>query len=548
MNLTKLPSPTALFRELLHGPHATTAALFLVAAAAFLAAAWLVLRNLRRNEPGLRAPVALALALLIATGGLLGARRLAEEMFLPVGGATVLLAAGLFLFADRHRFIRDPQGRTVADRWEIVLKFARFRWTRDKANRHFFFTGDTGSGKTTGMTALLDALMRRNPNLGGMVMATKGDEWFYLEWLARKHGRERDLVRLRPRTSDEPAAAPAHRLNVTGDTRLPFTTRARVLVDTAAALNPKDERSFFKTKGAAHIARALELLAEINQAPTPTNAYRLLTSNAELESALEKLAQRDPNHRRLQLAEILQQTYLNHEAKEQRAGELGTSQNYLEYLGTPEVAAVFSSDEPDTCTIADVDKGKILCVDVPQDYTTERQYIFTVMKLLLYRHALRRYALPPWQKYALNQLMFVGDEFQTAITASFDGTSDFNVVDRLRDCWLMLVISAQAFESLIPPQTKEQAEVLALNLKNLIMYRAASETDALRCANALGKHWKERASRTVHQDHTAYTYSRVEEYLMKPHEFRNLPDHTAVVRHCTNGHKKVRLRPVGGLN
>jgi len=61
--------------------------------------------------------------------------------------------------------------------------------------------------------------------------------------------------------------------------------------------------------------------------------------------------------------------------------------------------------------IADVDKGKIFCIDVPQDYTTERQYVFTVAKLLIYRHALRRYALSPWQKYALNQLIFVGDEF-----------------------------------------------------------------------------------------------------------------------------------------
>jgi hypothetical protein len=107
----------------------------------------------------------------------------------------------------------------------------------------------------------------------------------------------------------------------------------------------------------------------------------------------------------------------------------------------------------------------------------------------------------------------------------------------------MLIVSAQAFESLIPPQTREQAEVLALNLKNLFMYRAASETDALRCANALGKHWVERATRTVHLDHTAHTYSRVEEFRIKPHEFRNLPDHTAVVRHCTNGFKKVCLRP-----
>ncbi|MFT3868424.1 MAG: hypothetical protein QM715_07995 [Nibricoccus sp.] len=385
-------------------------------------------------------------------------------------------------------------------------------------------------------------MIRRNPTLGGVVMANKGDEWFYLEWLAKKYGRTQDIIRLRPRLVGE-TGKPLHRLNVTGDARLPFTTRARILVDTAAALNPKDEKSFFKVKGAAHIGRAFELLADIGRPVTATNAYDLLTSEKELRAALDKLTEIDPTERRIRLAETFEQTYLKHEAKEQRAGEIGTSQNYLEYLGTPEIAEIFSSNEPDTCSIADVDKGKIFCIDVPQDYTTERQYIFTVAKLLLYRHALRRYALPPYQKYTLNQLIFVGDEFQNAITASHDGTSDFNVIDRLRDCMLMLVVSAQAFESLIPPQTKEQAEVFALNLKNLFMYRAASELDALRCANALGKHWVERASRTVHQDHTAHTYQRMEEFLIKPHEFRNLPDHVAVVRHCTNGFKKVNLRP-----
>ncbi len=532
-----------LLRDWLHDPDALTVGCFAVGALALGVASWLVLRNLRHNEPGLKAPMAFALALVIAASGIIGAQRLPERWFLPVGGAVCALAGGLFFFADRHRFVRDPEGRIVFDRWQIVLKFAWFRWTRDKVNRHFFFTGDTGSGKTTGMNALLAALMRRNPNLGGMVMANKGDEWFYLEWLAKKYGREHDLIRLRPRISGDPSDAVLNRLNVTGDARLPFTTRARILVDTAAALNPKDERSFFKTKGAAHIARALELLAEVDRAPTPTNAYMLLTSKTELLGALKKLAEKDPTPRRQNLAEVLQQTYLQHDAKEQKAGEAGTSQNYLEYLGTPEIADVFSSDQKDSCCIADVDRGKILCVDVPQDYTTERQYVFTVMKLLLYRHALRRYALPQWQRYALNQLVYVGDEFQTAITASFDGTSDFNVVDRLRDCWLALIVSAQAFESLIPPQTRDQAEVLALNLKNLIMYRAASETDALRCANALGKHWVERGTRTVHLDHTAHTYQRVEEYRIKPYEFRNLPDHTAVVLHCTNGYKKVRLRP-----
>ncbi len=541
--ITKFISPSVSFREWLHHPHAITVGFFALAALALGIALWLVFRNLRHNEPGLKAPAALTLALLITAAGLLGARRLPDQRFLPVGGAFCVLATGLFFFANRRRFVRDPEGRIVADRWEIVLHFARFRWTRDKLNRHFFVSGETGSGKTTGMNQLLTALIRRDTRLGGVVMANKGDEWFFLEWLARKYGRQSDIIRLRPRATDDPAGQPLARLNVTGDARFPFTTRARILVDTAAALNPKDERSFFKIKGAAHIGRALELLSDLQRPPTPTNAYMLLTSEKELKAALDALTELEPNPRRVHLAEVLEQSYLKHEAKEQRAGEVGTSQNYLEYLGTPEIADVFSSNDPDTCSILDVDKGKILCIDVPEDYSVERKYIFTVIKLLLYRHALRRYALPDYRRYALNQLIYCGDEFSTAITASYDGTSDYNVVDKLRDCWLMLLISAQAFESLIPPQTREQADVLLLNLKNLVMYRAASETDALRCANALGKHWVERATRTVHLDHTAHTYQRIEEYRIRPHELRNLPDHTAVVRHCTNGYKKVCLRP-----
>ena len=531
-----------MIRQWLQNPHAITVAAFVIAGVFLGLAGWFIQRNLRHNEPGLRTPCSLPFALIIAAAGVFGAWRLPSPYDLVVGATLCVLAGLLFYFADHRRWVRDPAGKIVADRWQVVLSFAGFRWTRDKANRHFFFSGDTGSGKTSGMNGLLAALMSRNPTMGGLVMANKGDEWFYLEWLAKKHGRTGDIIRLRPRLVGESIDQP-NRLNVTGDARLPFTTRARILVDTAAALNPKDEKSFFKVKGAGHISRAFELLSDIGRPVTATNAYELLTSEKALKAALDDLTKKEPSLRRIQLSELMEKNYLQNAAKEQLAGELGTSQNYLEYLGTPEIAEIFSSNEPDTCSFADVDKGKIFCIDVPQDYTTERQYIFTVAKLLLYRHALRRYALPPHQKYALNQLIYVGDEFQNAITASHDGTSDFNVIDRLRDCMLMLIVSAQAFESLIPPQTKEQADVLALNLKNLFMYRAASETDALRCANALGKHWIERGSRTVHQDHTAHSYQRVEEFLIKPHEFRNLPDHTAVVRHCTNGYKKVNLRP-----
>lgn len=537
-----LRSAPDLFVEQLNKPHAITVLSLALSCALIAAAIWRIQKNLRHNEPGLTLKQAFSFALAICAAATVSAQRVQPYWQYFIGGAATVGTCALFYFSDHRRFIRAPDGAIVADRWQIALKFAGFRWTRDKANRHFFFSGDTGSGKTSGMNLLLADMIRRNPTVGGVLMANKGDEWFYLEWLAKKHGRSNDIIRLRPRLIGESITMP-HRLNVTGDSRLPVTTRARILVDTAAALNPRDEKGFFKVKGAAHIGRAFELLEDIGRPTTATNAYDLLTSEQSLRAALDKLTELEPTERRIRLAEILEQTYLKHEAKEQRAGEIGTSQNYLEYLGTAEIAEVFSSNEPDTCSIADVDKGKIFCIDVPQDYTTERQYVFTVIKLLLYRHALRRYALPPWKKYALNQLIYVGDEFQSAITASHDGTSDFNVVDRLRDCMLMLIVSAQAFESLIPPQTKDQAEVLALNLKNLVMYRSASEVDALRCANALGRRWVERASLTVHLDHTSRTYQRVEEFYVKPHEFRALPDHFAIVRHCTNGFKKVCLRP-----
>ena len=77
------------------------------------------------------------------------------------------------------------------------------------------------------------------------------------------------------------------------------------MVDTAAALNLKDEKSVFKIKGAAHIGRAFELLADIGRPTTATNGYDLLTSEKELRAALEKLTELDPTERRIRLARNL---------------------------------------------------------------------------------------------------------------------------------------------------------------------------------------------------------------------------------------------------
>ena len=543
MPIRRIAAPGELFARAYQHPLAPAFLSLALAGIILAIAGFLIWRNWRHNEPGLSKPLAFGAAVTIFAATLFAATYLAPHTSLALLATAAV--AGLFMIgiADHRRYVRDPAGHIVFDRWRIVLRLGGQRWTQDKACRHFFITGDTGSGKTSGLDRLLYGLFEHNPAFGGVIMANKGSEWHSLQKIGARFGREADLIRLRPRATDEnEQAAPVHRLNLTGDLRFPPLTRARILVDTAAALNPKEEKSFFKNKGSIHIARTLELLEIIGRRPTPTNCYQLLTSHVELQAALKQLSK--PSDRAIKLADHFQNSILKHTSLDQQAGEVGTSQNYLEYLGTPAIAEVFSSEQQDTCSIADVDRGKILCVDVPQDYTTERQYIFTVMKLLLYRHALRRYQLPPHERYAQNLLVLVGDEFQNVITASFDGTSDFNVVDRLRDCLLMLIVSAQAFESLVPPQTREQANVFALNLRNLVMFRAASEEDARRCAEVLGKREVRRTTTTIHADYTSYSYATVEEYCVKPQTFRRLPDHMAYVKHCTNGYRRVRLPPL----
>ena len=152
-----LPAPQILLRQLLHDPHAPTVAAFAIAALFLGVAGWFIQRNLRHNEPGLRTPVALPFALVISAAGVFGADRLPAPFGLIVGASICALAGLLFYYADHRRFVRDPDGKVAADRWQIVLAFAGFRWTRDKANRHFFFSGDTGSGKTSGMNGLMSS-------------------------------------------------------------------------------------------------------------------------------------------------------------------------------------------------------------------------------------------------------------------------------------------------------------------------------------------------------------------------------------------------------
>jgi type IV secretory pathway TraG/TraD family ATPase VirD4 len=171
---------------------------------------------------------------------------------------------------------------------------------------------------------------------------------------------------------------------------------------------------------------------------------------------------------------------------EQSGGVRETNGNYLQCFLTPEIAEVFCTGES-TFDFTAIDHGKIILTTMPQKFQTERRYVNTFLKLLYYNHALRRFDKPKADRATNNLLILWADEAQRFMTASEDGTSDYNCMDVIREAGATIVAAAQSTTSFVPPLGNDKSKVLTLNLRNRMIFRAADESDAVQAADFLGK-------------------------------------------------------------
>jgi type IV secretory pathway TraG/TraD family ATPase VirD4 len=242
------------------------------------------------------------------------------------------------------------------------------------------------------------------------------------------------------------------------------------------------------------------------------------------------------------LAEHFTNRFLT-QPSEQLGGVRETVGNYLQYFLSPEIAEIFCSARS-TFDIADVDAGKIICVTMPQKFQTERRYVNTFLKLLFYNHALRRFDKPKSERRDDNLIILWADEAQRFMTASEDGTSDYNVVDVIREAGATIIAAAQSTTSLVPPLGHDKAKVLTLNLRNRMIFRAADEGDAVQAADFLGKKRVVKRSWGYSAGKRNVNYSETEEHRVKPHQLRTLRDHECVLVHCERGFRRVTLPPL----
>jgi type IV secretory pathway TraG/TraD family ATPase VirD4 len=456
------------------------------------------------------------------------------------GDASLLIAVAIWLGTALMliaRFFRSSER-------SVIVRLAGFKWTRADFCRGWLITGDTGSGKTrSGITPLLFQIFQNEPTWGGFCIDDKGLYWETLSAMAKHFGREDDLILLQVRPDDAHGLwRPRQTYNLTSDRSLPYNTFAKAVVDTAGSLGQSGDKGFFRNQAQIHIAVALETLREIGADVTLENAYHLLLDQGDLDEAMADLASARQTTRRGELVEHFTNRFLSQPA-EQIGGVKETIANYLQAFITPEIAQVFCP-ATNTFDFADIDRGKIVCVAMPQKFQVERRYVNTFLKLLFYAHALRRFDKPAEERRKDNLLILWADEAQRFVTASEDGMSDYNCIDVIREAQATVVAAAQSSSSFIPPLGREKARVFTLNLRNRLIFKAADEEGALESADFLGKKSAIKKSWGYSGGKMSRNYSETEEHRIKPHILRTMVKHAAVVVHCECGHRQRLLPPL----
>lgn len=406
-----------------------------------------------------------------------------------------------------------------------VVRLRSQSWTARQLTQHVLITGATGSGKTrSGIVAIVGELFRNDPAFGGLFVDAKGVLHEELLKVATEAGRPNDVLLLTP--------GGPHRFNLVGDTAIPPSTLAQCVVDTAAAIGGSREQTFFRRAAQIHVAKALDALREAGYPVTLENAHNLLVIPSDLRKVVKSLKTPD-------LIEHFQQFAA--QPPEQLAGVVGTIQNYLEPFTKTEVAELFCRDS--TFSLSDIDRGRIICLAMPQRYQTDRRFVGTFLKLLFYNHALARFDRPAAERESLNQLVLLMDECQQFLTVSEHGMSDHNVVDMIREAKVAVIAATQSTTSLVPALGADEARVFTLNMRNRLIFTAADEQDARASAEFLGKRPKVERTTSWQGGRRSESTRIVDEFVVKPHELRGLRKHECIVIHCDKGHRKMWLPP-----
>lgn len=418
-----------------------------------------------------------------------------------------------------------------ARRRDVVLSLWGLKWNRDEACCHFFITGATGTGKTArAVVPIVHGLRSTLPDTGVLAVDSKGALWQPLESMARSLRQEESLrlIRVRPTYTRPESWTPPLRLNLIGDTAVPWSTYAKMIVDTATAAGQRGGQAFFKETARDAITHAMQALAAAELPVTLANVHDAICISSETALLLARLGESSST-----AAEMEQQYFkdFSDQPPEQKSGTIYTVANFLRPYIPQDIREVVCSVTPNF-TLGELDAGRLVCLSIPQTYQVERRYLNLLFKQLFFLHAFRRFDLEPAELRRKNVITLVLDEGQKTTLVSEDGFSDHATVDELREAGVCLISATQTPLSLYAAfETERKADVFMANLRTQIHFRAADEKGAKILSEKMGGREIRKYSGGVSGGRVSSNWQPADEPWFKPTKFLALPVGKAVIKH-----------------
>lgn len=425
-----------------------------------------------------------------------------------------------------------------------VLRLWGLRWTRDQVCCHFFITGATGTGKTArAVVPIVHGLRATLPDTGILAVDSKGALWQPLASMARALGQDSTLrlIRVRPTHIPPEKWVPPLRLNLLGDAAVPWSTYAKMIVDTATAAGQKGGQSFFKETARDVITHAMRALELAGLPVTLANVHDAICVSTEMALLLARLGEStDP----AAAAELQYFKDFSDQPPEQKSGTVFTVANFLRPYTPPDIREVVCSVSPNF-TLSEVDAGRLICLSIPQTYQVERRYLNLLFKQLFFLHAFRRFDLDPAEMRRRNVIVLVLDEGQKTTLVSEDGFSDHATVDELREAGVCLISATQTPLSLYAAfDTQTKADVFMANLRTQVHFRAADEKGAKILSEKMGGREVRKYSGGVSGGRTSSNWQPADEAWHKSAALLSLSDGQAVVKHPDHrGRPKLQRLP-----
>jgi hypothetical protein len=425
----------------------------------------------------------------------------------------------------------------------VVVRLGGLSWSMEDFVRGWLITGRTGSGKTqSGINTITFQIFQNVKNWGGICLDQKGLYWEILVRMAAHFGRSEDLILLQTRPDGESVLwRSPYSINLTGNPDVPASTYAKVIVDTALSLSGgRGCNPFFPIRAQLAIQTAFEILRHLESYVTIPNIHRLLLNATDANKTLAILEKRSDQRSRELMVSL--KSYLD-QPPEQLGGVQGTLSTYLEFFLNPEIAEVFCAEDP-TFSVSEIDRGKIVCLAMPQKFQTERLYINTILKLSYYFHALSRFDKPAEAREKDNLLILFADEGQEIITGAESAFADHRAAGVIREARATIVLATQAYTSLLGSLDKRYADVLMLNLSNELIFTVANHDSAQIASKSIGEREVTEKSWGWSAGKRSYNYQTRIKPWFEAFRLRKLPRFTAIVCHCEKPYRKRLLPPI----